>query len=350
MTEQDTSRQFVRRVGIVVAMVTGVFLVLQGIWAVIDVLLLVFAGMLLAIFLHALADWLHDHTPLRYGIAYGIVLITGVALTAIGVWAIAPTINQQVMQLEETLPQAIERLQETVSTWPGGQQLIEQTPQPEELLARQSIFGRMSGIFSVTFGVLANIVIVLFVGLYGAYDPKLYREGLVRLVPISKRPRAEYILTHVASALRQWLLGQLTAMLIIGVTTTVTLWFLGIPLAFLLGIIAALLTFIPNIGPILSAVPAILLGLVESPTKALYVILAYVIIQTIESYFITPLIQRRMVELPPAVTIVSQVALGVLFGVVGLLVATPLAVAVIVLVQMIYVNGVLNDDMPVYGE
>jgi len=139
-------------------------------------------------------------------------------------------------------------------------------------------------------------------------------------------------------------------MLILGVLTTLGLWILGIPLALTLGIIAAVLSFIPNIGPIISAVPAILIALIESPSKALYVIFLYIGIQTVESYLITPIIQKKAVHLAPALLIAVQIMIGVLLGALGLLLATPLMVVIIVLVQMLYVQDTLGYDVTVLGE
>ena len=134
-------------------------------------------------------------------------------------------------------------------------------------------------------------------------------------------------------------------MIIIGVLTAVGLWLLGVPLALTLGLLAALLTFIPNIGPILAVVPAALLALLQSPTRALYVVLLYLGIQTVESYLLTPLMQKRTVSLPPALTIFAQVLMGILVGRIGLVLATPLTAALFVLVKMLYVEDILGDSI-----
>jgi predicted PurR-regulated permease PerM len=133
-------------------------------------------------------------------------------------------------------------------------------------------------------------------------------------------------------------------MAIIGVLTTAGLWILGIPLALALGIIAALFTFIPNIGPLLSAIPALLLGLMDSPQQALYIGALYVGIQTVESYMITPLIQKKTISLPPALTLSSQVLLGVIFGGLGVALATPMTAVALAATRMLYVNDALKTD------
>jgi predicted PurR-regulated permease PerM len=185
--------------------------------------------------------------------------------------------------------------------------------------------------------------VILFIGLYVAAQPGLYKNGFVRLMPLEKRNRAHEVLSAVGMTLRWWLIGKMMSMLVVGILTSLGLWLLGMPLALTLGTIAALLTFIPNIGPVLSAVPAVLLALLEGPTQVLYVLLLYLVIQTVESYFITPLIQKRMVALPPALILLAQVLLGVLVGGFGLILATPLAAAALVIVNMVYIEDVLHD-------
>jgi predicted PurR-regulated permease PerM len=135
-----------------------------------------------------------------------------------------------------------------------------------------------------------------------------------------------------------------------GVLSGVALWLLGIPLAFLLGVLTGLLNFIPNIGPILAATPAVLLALTEGPTTALWVALLYVVLQNLEGFVLTPLVQQRTVALPAAVIILVQVLLGVLMGTLGVLLATPLAASVLVLVKMLYVEDALGDPIDVPGE
>lgn len=138
--------------------------------------------------------------------------------------------------------------------------------------------------------------------------------------------------------LRWWLVGKLLSMSIVGLLTTAGLWLLGVPLALAFGLIAAALTFVPNIGPVLSVVPPALLALTDEPRVAAYVVALYVGIQTVESYAITPIIQRRTVSLPPALTITAQVALGFLVGALGVAVATPLTAAVMTIVRVLYVE------------
>jgi predicted PurR-regulated permease PerM len=139
-------------------------------------------------------------------------------------------------------------------------------------------------------------------------------------------------------------------MAVVGVLTAIGLWVAGVPLAFVLGLIAALLSFVPYIGPLAAVIPAALVALAEDPTKVIYVFALYGAVQLLESYLITPLIQERAVSIPPAVLIAAQVIMGVLAGAAGVLMATPLAVVLIVLVQMLYLEDVLGDSVSTLGE
>jgi predicted PurR-regulated permease PerM len=196
---------------------------------------------------------------------------------------------------------------------------------------------------SAAVGGLTNLLIVLIVGLYLAVEPGVYLRGFLRLVPPRRRPRTREILLAVAHALRQWLLGQLLAMAVIGLASGLGLWLLGVPYAAVLGLVAALFAFVPNIGPILGLIPALLVAAGVSAWHPAYVLALYAAIQTLESYLLTPVIQRRAVDLPPGLLIVVQVAMGLAAGVLGLLLATPLAAAAMVVVRMAYVEDVLGD-------
>jgi predicted PurR-regulated permease PerM len=189
---------------------------------------------------------------------------------------------------------------------------------------------------------LAALLIIVVVGLYVSAQPDLYRRGVLRLVPVGGRTRANEVLHEVTDVLRWWLLGTMVSMTLVGVLTTVGLLWLNVPLALTFGLLAAALTFIPNIGPALSVLLPALLALAEEPIRAVYVAGLYLIIQTIESYAVTPLIQKRTVELPPALTITAQIALGGLVGVIGVAVATPLTAAVMTAVRMLVVEDLLE--------
>lgn len=183
---------------------------------------------------------------------------------------------------------------------------------------------------------------VCFVGLYLALDTSRYRRGFIRLFAQAYRPRVDAILDELGRLLGWWLIGRGISMAATGILTGLGLWLLGIPLALTLALLAAVLTFVPYIGAFLSAVPALLLGIVQGPIITLYVGLLYIAVQFIEGYLITPLVQQETVSLPPALTIGSLVLFGALFGPMGIMLGTPLAAVGIVLVRMAYVEDMLE--------
>jgi len=244
--------------------------------------------------------------------------------------------------LTEEIPAGIEKLREWLEGYSWGERLPE-AAQPSALMSAEGGSAAASAV-TMTFGALGNFVIMLFIGLYGAIDPATYRKGLRVLLAPSLRLRADEVLNRSGRTLQSWLSAQFISMSAVGLLTWLGLWLIGVPLAFILGIIAALLAFIPNIGPVLSAVPALLLALPEGNTSVLQVAAVYVAVQALESYILTPLIQQEKVSLPPALIISAQLLMGVLFGILGLALATPLIALVMTLVSALYIEDVLEHE------
>jgi predicted PurR-regulated permease PerM len=203
---------------------------------------------------------------------------------------------------------------------------------------------------SSTFAVFAGLVLIVFLAIYIGAEPDLYHAGMMHLFPHHARKRAGEVLSAMATVLRRWLVTQLIAMLVIGTITTVVLLALDVKAAFALGALAGLLEFVPTIGPLLSAIPAVAMAFLDSPDKALAVAIAYGGIQFLENHLLIPLLMKGGVNLPPALTVVAQALMAMLFGFLGLMVAVPLLAAIIVPVKMLYVEGVVGDDMVVLPE
>lgn len=230
---------------------------------------------------------------------------------------------------------------------------------PQE--AGRALSDRLSGQFgtvtrylfpflSSTFAVFAGILLIVFLAIYIGAEPDVYHGGLMHLFPHHARRRAGEVLSAMATVLRRWLVTQLIAMFTIGTITTIILLLLDVKAAFALGAIAGLLEFVPTIGPLLSAIPAVAMGFLDSPDKALAVAIAYGAIQFLENHLLIPLLMKGGVNLPPALTIVSQALMALLFGFLGLMVAVPLLAAILVPVKMLYVEGVVGDDVDVLPE
>jgi hypothetical protein len=217
-------------------------------------------------------------------------------------------------------------------------------------LTELQIMSAVTAVFSTVMQSGINLFVTLFIGFYMAISPDTYLQGFTHLIPKSKRERGCEILSALGHALRWWLVGRFASMAIVGVLTTIALQLINMPLALVLGVIAGLFTFVPYIGPIMSAVPAVLVALLESPVMALYVIVIYFVVQFIEGNFITPLLMERAVSLPPAVLLLAQFSMGIFYGLFGVLLATPLTIVLIIMIQMLYVQDVNRDRVKILGE
>lgn len=306
---------------------------------VIDILLVAFAALLIAIFLRSLGDLVGRYTPLN-GFWSVIVVILVLLGMSVGVGLIVfPRIDDQLEQMQTSLPQAMESLKQTLDRYRIGHWVMEHLPTLNELrIGRINWVGGVAGLISNATWAVGMMIVACIVGLYIALKPEAYREGAIALVPPQRRRRAETVFARVGRALQWWLLGKCLSMLIVGLLTGLGLWLLGIDLALTLAIIATVLAFIPNFGPIMAAIPAVLLGIMVSPMMGVWVAVLYIGIQTVESYILTPLIHKRTISLPPGLTITMQLVMGVLLGGVGLVLATPLTAAALVLVKELYVE------------
>ncbi len=347
------NKNFIWRVLIVIGLVVLSVLILGLLWYGAEIILLVFAGLLLGIFLRSLGDFLSRHTPLSENWALIVVLVTIIGLIALGMWLLSDSMQRQFAELSENLPAAFEKARGQISQYPLGRRIVEQLPSAQQVVAgRQStsVFGRITGLFSTAFDVVVNVLVVLITALYFAFNPKLYSEGMVKLVPKNREKRVREILSTMEFTLRRFLLGIAGTMTFNGMFTATGLWLLGIPFAIPLGIITALLNFIPNIGPVIAGVAAVIIAFSQSPTQAIYVFILYLIAQNLDGFVITPLIQQRAVSIPPVLLIASQLLFAVVFGFLGLLLAVPLVAVVFVAVKMIYVEDVLGRRVEVKGE
>jgi len=309
------------------------------------VLLVVFAGVLMAVGLGGGADILRRRTPLGRpgGLAVVITLVVLALFFLSG--AIGAPLTGQINDLIVQLPTALEVFRNRMAEQQWAQRLLADPNALRDLMpSPKEVMGGVTSAFSRTLGAVANVFVILFIGVYGAADPESYVSGVVHLTPERNRTRAQEVIDALAHALRWWLVGRLTMMSVVGLLTTLGLWIAGIPNPLAIGLLAALLSFVPYVGPILSFIPAVLVALMISLTKVLYVVIVFGLVQTLESYVVTPLVQQRAVSMPPVILITAQIAMGVIAGAIGVLLAAPLAIVVIVLLQMLYVEDVLGDS------
>ncbi len=353
MSEPSDDHSTHREQGLVRVVVVFTVLVLIAllVWRISDALLILFAAALMALFLDGLARLINRVIPIGHlaSLILGLVLIiagfSGVFLLG------GSQITQQFAELSVRLSEGIEWAEDWLSSYSWGRSALIKPPETSELLSGTGdILGQVGGALFSTVGAFIKLPIIFIVGLYLAISPVAYLHGLVLLIPPAKRLRGKQVLRTIGNALRWWLVGQLASMSAVGVLTGIGLWIVGMPMALVLGLITGLLSFIPMLGPILAAIPALLIALTEGPRQALYVGFVYIFAQVLEGNLITPLIQKRTVTLLPAVLILAQLLMGVLFGFAGVVLATPLVVVAIVLIQMLYIQDFLGSRVKVLGQ
>ncbi len=312
-------------------------------WLLGNVLLLVFAAILLAVALRGASDRLGSLTGWGPQWCLGAVAFTIFAVIVATGWFSGARLADQSSQLWEQLIRAGSQAKAWLEQYPWGRAVLSGASPEGMVEDSQKLATGLGKALMGVVGVFASLVIAIVAALYFAASPSLYQTGLLRLLPKRRRARGTEVLEAIGHTLRQWLLGQGIAMLLIAAASYIGLAIIGVPLAPLLALIAGATNFVPYVGPFIGAAPAILVAFGEGPETALWVVALFVGIQFVEGNFLTPMVQKRMTRLPPALTILSQTVLGTLFGVLGVILATPLLAALIVGVRMMYVEDVLGD-------
>lgn len=321
-------------------LIAFVIIFLLFIWSQRYVVLLFFAGTLMAILFTIPIEKLKRHTRLSHTLSFFIVLFSIIAILALSLGFLIPMIGEQIQKIKEVIPQATDELMRQIRSTEWGEDFLNRWSAKNFLEDNATKIG---GFFVSAFDFLFAAGVILFIGIFLAFNHFHYKEPFLQLLPKKKRAKANNVLEKIATQLRRWLLTRLLSMLAIALLTIIGLYIVKLPLAVPLGILAGVLTFIPYLGPILSAVPAILLAFVQSPTTALYTIIVFIIVQIIESNLITPMLEQRIVRLPPAFAIVFQISMGIMFGLLGIALASPILLTVIVMVQELYVKQHRNE-------
>ncbi|HEX8941930.1 MAG TPA: AI-2E family transporter [Gemmatimonadaceae bacterium] len=369
------------------ALVMAMYLFGRLVWFANPLVLTAFLGILFGLAVSSGVDWL-TQWRLPRGLSAALIVIGFFAiLFGFGAW-MAPTLHAQGIELRRRLPDAIDRVETWINhrrngvigivfsglsnearvdsaaaTPQPGRPPVAVTPQtaPSPATAptdsavlaatlRQRLSAQFSGatrylfpFLSSTVEVVTGLLIIIFLSIYIAVDPEMYRRGIMHLFPRDRRERTGEVLSAIAAVLRKWLVTQLIAMVTLGIVTTVILLALDVKAAFALGLLSGLFEFIPTLGPIISSLPAIAMGFLDSPEKALWVGIAYVGVHFLEGHLLIPLLMKGGINLPPALTIFSQALMALLFGFLGLMCAVPLLAATVVGVKMLYVEDVVGD-------
>ncbi|HLR26038.1 MAG TPA: AI-2E family transporter, partial [Fodinibius sp.] len=351
----DNTRSYLKKVLILVLIVMAVTLMVMFVGQVIDTLLVIFAGILLGTILRAARDGIHRLLHIGHKLSLVVVVVLFLGIISSAALLLAPDIYNQVNDLREEVPATWETVKENISGFGWGRELAEENPRVTDFFETpgeskntgedhdmtSSILGGLSTVAAI----LAGFVLVIIIAIYIAAEPQLYTEGFIRLFPRRRRKRVVEIMDEISRTIQWWLVGQLASMVILGTLATFGLWLLGVPYPLLLGTFTAVMTFIPNLGPIIAVIPTLLIALTVGVDTAIYAAIFYTVLQSIEGYFITPMIHRHAISVPPVLIITVQFLLYYLVGFMGVFLAMPLMGIVMVLVKRLYIEDILNDPL-----
>lgn len=328
----------------IIALVISLYIL----WQLREVLLLIFAAVVLATTLNRLARRFQG-----LGIKRGLAVLLAVAIFWVGVvcffWLIVPPFVQQFHELTYRVPQGFERF----NTWVDERrtyippQLLPYIPDLNSLIEQaQPLFNRLLGnSFAFVSGslevVLKILLVLVLTGMFLA-NPHDYRKVFVRLFPSFYRSRVNGILNQCEISLEGWITGAIIAVAVVGLMSLLGLSILGVKAALALAVLAGFMNLIPNLGPTMSVLPAMAIALLDNPWKALAVFILYFVIQQVESNFITPVVMAHQVSLLPAVTLISQLFFVTFLGFLGLFLALPLTVVAKIWVQEVLIKDVLD--------
>ena len=335
---QQTPTNALDRIYGIIRLTLCLSLIMLAIWLLGEVLAVLFAATLMAIVLHGLARILRRHMKfIPYPIAVSLVALSVIGLMTALVWSNGPAIGEQFVGLKNALVVQSGDMRYHLSQTTIGQMVLNHLP--VSLGGNDSttplssfgfgIAGSVTGLLGSAFGLVGTLFVVLISGFYFAVSPSLYINGVLRLVPPHQRESARDLLYSAGNTLWAWTAGQALDMLAVGIFSGIGLYLIGVPLALALGVVAGLCNFIPYIGAILGAVPALLISLSLGTREALFVAILYSVIQFCEGNILAPLIQRRAVHMPPALAILSQSVFGSILGVPGLVLASPITAALL---------------------
>ena len=330
----NNSFDFFKRVLIVIGVVVTPVLI----WYLFGVVLMVFGAIILAMLLHLGAQPLQRWLRLPQWAALivsGLIILFVIAGTA---YLFGSQISGQFQDVMARTGAATDSIEKSLQGTTTGRYLLKHMSS-----GNLSLADVLPGLVKLSMTFVEGVIIMIICGAYMAAQPGLYRKGLIWLFPPRHHARVAEILDGIAEALRLWLLGQLIEMFVIGVLSALVVWAIGVPAPLALGLIAGIGEFIPYLGPFLAAIPAILVALTQNPTLALWTAFAYLVIHQIEGNLVAPLIQRRMVEIPPAVMLLGIAAISYLFGAIAIIFAAPIAVVIFAAVNLIYVRDTLHE-------
>jgi predicted PurR-regulated permease PerM len=329
--------------------VLALAIALYILWEIRNVLMLIFAAVVLATALNTLGTLIQTRFKVKRSTSLLAAILLILSLLGLSLWLVVPAFSSQFQELTQLVPQGVERFNLWFENFANNAPpfLVPYLPDIDDIVTQlQPLANRLIGgsftFVSGTLGGVLNVLLVVILTLMMLAEPEAYSKAFIRCFPSFYRRRIEEILVKCGEALRGWLLGILFNMCVIGGFSGLGLLILGVKLPLANGIFAGLLTFIPNIGPALSVVPPMAIALLDAPWKAGAVFILYFLVQQLETNVLTPYVMAQQVSLLPAVTLLSQVFFATFFGFLGLLLALPLTVVGQVWLQEIVVKDIFD--------
>jgi predicted PurR-regulated permease PerM len=299
-----------------------------------NILLMALAGVLMAVYFHGLADLITRKIKIKRKPALFISIVGSVVLLAVMGWFVGSKVQRQVAELSNTLPQTIQVARVKIANTPVGAKIIEYTSGNNS----QKLLDTATTFFSASFGIIGDLYIILFLGIFFTADPSLYKNGIIFFFPAQKKATGRKILKKIDTALKGWLKSILVSIVLITILVAVGLSMVGLPGTAVLGLITGIFEIIPNFGPIIAMIPGVLLAFTISTKTAVFVALIYIVCQTIVGNIVVPLLQKKMINIPPALTLLIQLVMGTLAGLIGIVLAVPRLSILIIVVNELYLN------------
>jgi predicted PurR-regulated permease PerM len=327
---------YIQKVWHTVAIVALLVVVILIARVAFNVLLMVLAGTLIAVYFHGLGDMIERRTKWKRSICMMISVAGSFIILAVLFWFMGTKIANQVSVLSDTLPNTIRTAKEKMAETDIGNKILTNLSDDNS----DQLFTTARQFFSTSFGVMGDLYIILFLAIFFTTNPDLYKNGIISLIPEEKKELGRHVINRISLSLKGWLKGMMLSMVLVFILLTVGLGIMSIPVALVLALLTGLLKLIPNFGSLAAMIPGVLLALTISTNTAIIVALMYIVTQTIVSYVVTPLIQKKMIDLPPALTILAQVLMGTLSGVLGVILAVPLLAILMILVVELYLKKI----------
>jgi len=317
----------------IIALLVGVILIAR---VAFNVLLMALAGSLIAVYFHGLGDIIQRRTRLQRKWAMLISIVASFVILGMLLWFMGTKIQVQIAELSNTLPHTVSTAKAKIAENPIGQKVLDYVSSTNS----DKTMATVQAFFSTGFGVLGDMYIILLLGVFFTASPSLYKNGILLLIPKKRKEQGKHIMDRISLSLKGWLKGMMISIVLITVMITAALSIMGIPVAMVLGLITGILELVPNIGSLVAMIPGVLLALTIGTNTAIIVALIYIISQTIVANIVTPLIQKKIINLPPALTLISQLVMGTLSGALGIILAVPLLAIIIILIDELYVKEI----------